>query len=617
AVYDIQPGSAAAASTLKVSESGLENERYRVTLDDNGDVSSIFDKKLNKELLSAPARLAFMHEAPHDWPAWNMDWNDQQQPPYGYVQGSPQVRIVENGSVRVALEITRESEGMKFVQTIRLASGDAGNRVEFGLDVDWKGKATALKAAFPLAASNPKATYNWDIGTIERANNDPKKYEVPSHQWFDLTDSSGAFGTTILSNDKYGSDKPDNNLLRLTLIYTPGLGEGNGKDYDDQTTQDWGHHEIWYGLAGHAGDWRQEQTDWQGFRLNQPLVAFVSSKHNGAMGKTLSLLKVSNPRIRVLALKKAEAGNDFVVRVVEMSGQAQPNVRLGFAAPVVSARELDGQERPIGAATPKAGALVTSFTPYQVRTFAVKLAPPKALAATPHSMPMKLAYDRAVATSDGAASNGNGFDAQGNALASEMLPREISFSGIRFALGPGTGKNAVTAHGQEIALPPGQFNRVYVLAAADGDQQGTFKVGTATRDLRVEDWGGFIGQWDTRTWNEHRVEVPGQREPDIKLEYTGLKPGYIKRAAVAWFASHRHNAAGQNEPYSYSYLFALPLEVPAGAHSITLPDNDKIRVLAITAARVAGQIRPAASLYDRLDYKIDPAMYAPAAASGQ
>src|SRR5205814_9027872 len=133
-VYDVQPGtgSAAPASTLKVSESSLENNRYRVQIDQNGDVSSIFDKKVNKELLSAPARLAFQTEAPFDWPAWNMDWTDQQKPPRGFVGGPAKVRVVENGPVRVAVEIAREGEGSKFVETVRLSAGDGGNRVEFG-----------------------------------------------------------------------------------------------------------------------------------------------------------------------------------------------------------------------------------------------------------------------------------------------------------------------------------------------------------------------------------------------------------------------------------------------------------------------------------------------------
>jgi alpha-mannosidase len=295
-VYDVRPADAASFNTastpLKITASSLENARYRLKVDGNGDVASIFDKAINRELLSRPARLALQTERPRDWPAWNMDWTDRQKPPRAYVGGPVKVRIVENGPVRVALEIERSAEGSRFVQRIRLSAGDAGNRVEFGNVIDWKTEAAALKATFPLTASNPKATYNWDVGTIERGNNDERKFEVPSHQWFDLTDRNGSYGVTVLSDCKYGSDKPDDNTLRLTLLYTPGLGAGNARDYHDQTTQDWGHHEFVYGLAGHAGDWRKSATDWQAQRLNQPLIAFESKPHKGRLGKSFSLLNI-------------------------------------------------------------------------------------------------------------------------------------------------------------------------------------------------------------------------------------------------------------------------------------------------------------------------------------
>src|SRR5205085_1365652 len=148
---------------LKVSESSVENSRYKLTVE-NGDISSIFDKQINKELLSAPLRLALQTEKPHDWPAWNMDWEDQKKSPRGYVQGAARVSIVENGPARVALQIERETEGSKFVQTVRLSAGDAGNRVEFLNVIDWKTREAALKATFPLTGSNPEATYNWDVG---------------------------------------------------------------------------------------------------------------------------------------------------------------------------------------------------------------------------------------------------------------------------------------------------------------------------------------------------------------------------------------------------------------------------------------------------------------------
>jgi hypothetical protein len=140
--------------------------------------------------------------------------------------------------------------------------------------------------------------------------------------------------------------------------------------------------------------------------------------------------------------------------------------------------------------------------------------------------------------------------------AAEKASVEIDFAGIRFQLAPAdAGKpNAITAHGQTISLPPGKHNRLYLLAAAaNGDQKGTFRVGKESVDLTIQDWTGFIGQWDNRVWKvteEQIAQRPGAPTPpagslpprtrtNIYGEMLGLRPGFIKRADLAWFASHR------------------------------------------------------------------------------
>jgi alpha-mannosidase len=624
AVYDVQGAEVSPiTSDLKIGRDSsqpqwtLENLRYRVRVSDSGDVAGIFDKSLDRELLSAPLRLAFQTEKPHDWPAWNMDWADQQQPPRGYVSGPAKIRVVEEGPVRVALEVERESEGSKFVQTVRLAAGDSGNRVEFVNAIDWKTSAAALKATFSLAAANPLTTYNWDVGTVQRGNNDPRKYEVASHQWFDLTDKSGTFGVTVLSDCKNGSDKPDDNTLRLTLIYTPGLGAGNGHDYSDQTTQDWGHHEFIYGLAAHAGDWRSGRTDWQALRLNQPLIAFIAPKHPGALANRFSLLTTNNNRVRVLALKKAEQSDEIILRAVEMEGKPQQDVRFAFAAAVTAVREVNGQEMPLeiseSKATISAGELATSFGPYELRTFALKLAAAPAKAAPRQSQAVILPFSLSTASADGTKSFG-GFDAEGRALPAEMLPSSIDYAGIKFKLASAGKPNAIAAKGQSIALPAGSFNRVYLLAAStSGDEQATFRTGGKATQLMIEDWSGVIGQWDKRLWNKHQVALPPRQgaPPDAPprtrtvLEYTGLEPAFIKRAPVAWFASHRHTATGENEPYAYSYLFAYAVDLPAGVKTLVLPVNDKIRILAVSVVRESERTDPAQPLYDTLERPLE------------
>jgi alpha-mannosidase len=619
AVFDVQP-SAAQASTpeLKVSDSFLENARYHVIIDQNGDVSSIFDKKINRELLSAPIRLAISTDNPENWPAWNMDFADEQRAPKAYVTGPAKVTVVESGPARVAVQVERETEGSNFVQTVRLSGGDAGNRIEFANQIHWKTKGVNLKATFPLSASNQMATYNWDVGTVQRPNEEERQFEVASHQWVDLTDQSGSYGATILTDCKNASDKPNDNTVRLTLIRTPGTRGA----FDDQGSQDLGHHDILFGLAGHSGDWRQGQTDWQAYRLNDPLVAFESTKHPGSLGKRFSLVKTSSSRIRMLALKKAEVSDEIVVRVVEIDGKPASDVHIAFSSPILAAREVNGQEQQLGSARIQGGQLLASFSAYQPRSFAIKLGEPPTRVAVPRFATVQIPYDVSVASLDNRPASGCfdcSFDRptapQGNALPAEMLPGKINYAAVSFTLASvTTGKpNAVTAAGQTIRLPAGKFNRLYLLAAANGDQNAEFKVGDKSVSLNVQDWTGFVGQWDDRIWKTTVEPIPQNGgassaggSPQVRVneygELIGIRPGSIKRADIGWFASHRHDAAGSNEPYAYSYLFVYAIDVPSGASTFTLPRNQNIRVLAVTAANQNDKTWPAQPLYDVLDF---------------
>ena len=626
AVYDVQPvENSGARSTLKVTNSSLENDRYQVRLDQNGDVSSIYDKALKKELLSAPIKLAISTDTPKIYPAWNMEFEQEQAAPRSYVSGPAQIRIKEDGPVRVSLEIARATEGSKFVQTVSLSTGDAGNRVEFGNVIDWRTLAANLKASFPLSASNENATYNWDIGTLQRPNAQARQFEVASHRWIDLADARGNFGTKILTDCKHASDKPNDNTLRLTLMRSPGMQppiNGRPQAYTDQANQDWGHHEFVFGLIGHGGDWRKAETDWQAYRLNDPLIAFETTKHPGSLGKSFSILHLNNTRIRVLALKKAEASDEIIIRMVELDGKPSQNVRVSFAAPIIAAREVNGQEQPVGSANIEEGALSTSFSPYQPRTFALRLTSPSSKVASIQSQPVALQYNIAVASNDDTKTEGGGFDGKGNAMPAEMLPSQITYHDVKFNLAPAktASPNAVVAKGQTIDLPAGRYNRVYILAASsDGDTPADFRIGNKTVNLNIQDWSGFIGQWDTRIWKNipqrdwtisanHAVWPPTDEQREQRLpsprypeDYVGLEPGYVKSSSLAWYASHHHTADGLNQPYQFSYLFAYPIDLSENSRKLTLPKNDKIRILAISVAEENPTLTPAQPLYDTLN----------------
>ncbi|HMN41921.1 MAG TPA: glycoside hydrolase family 38 C-terminal domain-containing protein [Phycisphaerales bacterium] len=606
ALYDIQyaPRSADPAGTITVTTNSLENERYLVKIDAQGDVASVFDKSLKKELLTAPARLGLHFERPANWPAWNQDWADRRKPARSYVGGPAKITVAESGPVRGAVRVEREQDGSVFVQHIRLASGPAGDSVVFHTDIDWNTRERSLRAAFPLTASNPSATYDIQTGVIERGNGHAKQFEYAAHQWFDLTDASGAFGVSVLNDSKYGSDKPDDRTLRQTLLYTPGVRA----NYRDQGTQDLGKHEMVYALSSHAGDWRTgawNSSPWKAARLNQPIVAFIVPKHEGPLGKSLSLLTCDNPSVMVTAVKKAEGSDDLIVRLRELSGKDAPGVRITLAGAAASAVEVDGQERPIAPAKVESGALLADVHGYGLRAFAVKVAPPAHAAKPVQSAPIALAFDTDVVSTN--AKRTDGAMEAGRAYPAEQFGTALTIDGVRFTLGPTADgeKNALACTGQEIPLPAGVERIEFLAAASDADTVATFSVGTNTAEFTIPVWRGFIGQWDNRRWAGTPVET------DDRSYHTmvGLDPGYIKQAPVAWYASHHHTAT-QDEHYKYSYLFRFAMGVPkggGGASSLKLPAAPGVKLFALTGVRAAhDQALAASTLRDTLaDHRQD------------
>jgi hypothetical protein len=169
-----------------------------------------------------------------------------------------------------------------------------------------------------------------------------------------------------------------------------------------------------------------------------------------------------------------------------------------------------------------------------------------------------------------------GFDGLGYTLPGELFPREITTENVMFRLGSSKrGKNNVLAcRGQEIIIPEGGFTRMYILAnSVDGDTVGKFEVDGKEVAIQVQDYHDNIAQWDSRISS-------GQFSHDLAM----MEPAYIKRDPIAWVGTHRHSKDGGNEACEYCYMFKYLIDLPRNAQTLKLPDNDKIRIFAISAA---------------------------------
>jgi alpha-mannosidase len=560
---------------LSVNTTALNNERYTVTINANGDIASIWDKLYSQNLLSAPARLELLNDYSPDWPAWEVKYAAVTTAPYAYLAAPVEATITESGPVRVMLEIKRTYGDSTFIQNISLSPASASDIVSVQNLIDWKTQGTLLKASFPMAVSNAMATYDLGMGTIQRPNNQSNLYEVPAQWWADLTDSGGSYGIAILNDCKYGWDKPANNILRLTLLHTPSVSS----NYPDQATLDIGQHKFAYAIAGHTGNWTAANVPAKAELFNQPLRVFQPAKHSGSLGKSYSFIQVGSPQVAVKTVKKAERSNEIIVRLQEQYGSDVNNVVVSVGNGIASAREVNGSEQNIGPITPVAGNIVVNMTAYQPRTFALTLSAAPASGSLPATQTVTMPYNLDAVSLDNNRSDGDFFG--GITFAAELLPATITCQDIPFTLGPAAdgSSNALTCSGQTISLP-GDYETLYILATSrNGDTKGNFTVNGQTVELYVQDHTEKIADWG--------------RDGDT---------AYIKSDTVAWVGTHRHNSSA-NEAYVFSYLYLYKIDLPVGTNSVTLPVNDKVAIFAMTVANNQNdKTHAAARMYDDLPY---------------
>lgn len=595
-VYDVRPSDTPFTrpdTSLTAGRRGISTASRSVRLNAQGDIEQVTIG--GQPLLRAPHRLVFTHESPREYPAWNMDWDDRRRPPLGHVDGEPTITVLESGPLRAAIHVVREARGSIFEQTISLTEG-AGEQdalVQIDSTIDWQSAGVALKASFPLAVSNPVARYNWGISTILRGTNDPKKYEVPSHEWFSLTDVESGRGVTILEDSKFGSDKPSDHELRLTLLYSPEVRSS----YQDQHSQDWGIHEMSYAIAPISDP---VDSDRAGRAFNQPLRVFTTSKHDGPLGRSHSLLRIDVTKpIDIRAIKLAEERDAVIIRAHELAGQEPVTFDVAFDPTVQSrlgnATRVDGQERALAKAFMRPNGFRATTGAYSISSHAIDVLRARMTLRPVPSKAVPLPYNRDVVSFDGDRTNG-AVDDHGRTYPAELLPSTITSRGITFELGSTADDtpNAVECREQTIALPP-RRGAVHLLLAADSadDVRATFRFGLDARTITVQPWTGFIGQWDDRVWDAEQPATFFSWDGRV----TDIRPAFIRRDPVAWFASHRHHPTEGNEAYRFSYLFHKVLTIPAGATSMTLPDDPRVLLLAMTCAPPP-RAHPAAPLYD-------------------
>lgn len=358
---------APAPAAVTADTAGLENEFFRIAIDPKaGDLSSVFDKKLGREILAGPANvLQAIADEPEVMSAWELGLKDR----LGTVGGSgAKIEIAERGPVRAVVRITAPFRRSLFVRDVILYAGVP--RVDFDLRLDWRERNVMIKAAFPLAVKEAQAEFEIPYGSVVRPADGA---EVPALRWVDLSETAdGGWGATLVNDCKYGFDVKEA-TIRMSVVH--------GATYPDPEA-DRGVQSLSYALMAHAGGSRDGEAIRRGLEFNNPLLAreamgHPASSHWSAAASSLpaeaSFMAVEPGNVVLSAFKKEYGyyNRDYIIRLYETAGQkTEAAVTLPWAA---DAWDADLIERPLeGPAMGTEGReLKVSLAPFEIRTLRI------------------------------------------------------------------------------------------------------------------------------------------------------------------------------------------------------------------------------------------------------
>jgi alpha-mannosidase len=343
---------------LKVSDLTLENDHLRVTLDEVGRVTSLFDKTTNREGIRPGEfanQLMLFEDLPANWDAWDLDltYRDKAVP----ITTKAEHKIVERGPVRAAIEFTRKiGNASTMKQRVQLAAN--GRFVEFTTHVDWHDSHKLLRAHHAVDVHADHATYEIQFGHVRRTNHfntswDYARFEVPAQRWMDLSETG--FGVSLINDCKYGHSCLGN-VMGLSLL--------RGTRSPDPKA-DIGEHVFRYALQPH-GPFDAADAVAAAESLNQPLRLVDRPAQD-------SLVRMQGAGVVIDSLKPAEDGDGLILRLYECTG-GRSSVALTFHSAIKSVTLVNLMESPSGdKLAMKHRVVPLQFKPFQIQTLRLSL----------------------------------------------------------------------------------------------------------------------------------------------------------------------------------------------------------------------------------------------------
>jgi len=307
-------------ANVTVTATTIENDWLKLAFNpETGNMTSLFDKKQNAEMLSREgARMAVIEDLSDTWShdVFKFDKEIANMAPV-------YVRVVEEGPVRSTIRVRYQHNDSIATQDFCLYKELPYADVK--VMVDWREPFSMMKVKFPVNLDNAAPTYEIPFGSITRVANGE---EESGQNWVDFAgahkQTGKASGLALMNTAKYSYDFTADEM-GMTVLRNAVYAQHDPWKLDSEkeyTTVEEGVQRFSYALLPHVGTWEDSTAIQTAQELNRRPTIVVETYHAGELPQKKSFLEVSTPQVVVTAVKEAEDGDGVIVRAYNTKAAA-------------------------------------------------------------------------------------------------------------------------------------------------------------------------------------------------------------------------------------------------------------------------------------------------------
>lgn len=331
-----------------------ENQFYAVRFGAGG-ITSLFDKNLGKNILNttkyAGGDLLSMGYSGNGAGEFVQVTSTNMEDFETLSMKSGKWTLTANNSFCATYESSYKMHNFEVKQIITIYHHQ--KKIDFEYDIpDWPGEHNRqLRVAFPLNMNDSKITYDVPMGVVtvgkDELNTSPggwawggtyrqmpkeinpreiENFISASNQQFGLTLSTNLAVADWIDPTRESVSYP---VLQGILLSSHKSCHGEGNWYHQK-----GAHHFKISFTSHMPGWEHGYNF--GVEENHPLLALLKENpQKGMLSEEFSFFNLSSPFVRLTALKKCDADNSLIIRLVEMRGVNQ-KIKLELFSPVKS-----------------------------------------------------------------------------------------------------------------------------------------------------------------------------------------------------------------------------------------------------------------------------------------